>query len=202
MSDDKTMKKEKEELARRIKEDLSDLESGVESGIDSLEEDESDDDKDQGEAVPLQREKKPKNRSQRPRKRANTRNKEPSKASSEEENHDDTNLSREIIDKIHPPTGYLKGGTQFLMVLHDAVPEDVISFQAKFEDCEVVNLTQKNPYNLVGVTPCSKHMGIKKVTLHFGTAKGSQIVGSTSFRYDDPEGFAQLVSDQATRLAS
>lgn len=43
-------------------------------------------------------------------------------------------------------------------------------------------------------------MGIKKVTLRFITAKGSQIVGSKSFRCDDTEGLAQLVSDKITRL--
>lgn len=45
------------------------------------------------------------------------------------------------------------------------------------------------------------HIGMKKVTLHFVTAKGSRIVGSTSFRYDDPEGRAQIVSHEVTRLA-
>ena len=47
----------------------------------------------------------------------------------------------------------------------------------------------------------SDHIGKKKVTLHFVTAKGSRIVGSTLFRYNDPEGRAQIVSHEDTRLA-
>lgn len=41
------------------------------------------------------------------------------------------------------------------MVLNDAVPGDVISYEAEFEDCAVVPLKLKNPFTLKGLTPCT-----------------------------------------------
>lgn len=41
------------------------------------------------------------------------------------------------------------------MVLIDAVPEDVTSCEAEFEDCGVVPLKQRNPCSFEGLTPCT-----------------------------------------------